>query len=922
MYLDILLIIAGHILAAHQVQGNARLVCPAPQSADSSRTERKCLPFNPSGYTDLTPGPMTIRIEEVRAHSGSPMRLELLRGDSATPCLLLDHIPQSPTSQPGGNCQVRDYPVGQCTGSQYFVTINIPDVDCRECYLRLTYVNADEISGTDRQCTPSTCTTYYSCADVKIRGHHTMQEACPKTQGSWPYRPRHSFSADLRPEYEVPPVNTSQASGSATLVLRDNSLLYTISYGGISQFMAAHIHGPADNRTNADVQYTISEFTKPGGSDIAQGKWTNLTDTQIQDLKDGHYYINIHSGDFPNGEIRGQIWLTRSEFIPGQYVTELGDYNQDGWLSGQDFVGPSALASRFVVGFGQCVPDTKCFGTVVTNGNSLDVLGTAALQITSNRAWFGLDVANRPGEMSSIMIAQNSKYDSASIDLSAFRKTPGHAMGVLELTDNQLNALSKGGLQITVMFNGSAAVLTGNFEEGMIAMLSNEFEVPRTLKSPQSVGTAFARFVRSTSLLVDITVTGLTTTLTKTHIHGPGRQGQISDLLFDLSSDIHNLSQSDAHVKSSISNLLADHVRYLWENRLYFNVHTELAPDGELRNQICVPGKWQCSTDNINQCFASNLTVEQAVPAVELTNTAGNSLPWGLAGTKFDRLGIFYYSIALHNIDKSKVMAAHIHGPAAVGETAPPLITINHTFFTPKAGERDRVLEMSENVVLNDDQKAYARDGRLYFNIHTTQYPDGVIRGQLPRLQRSPCREPVQEFMITSSDGTQGFNPGHPYSDLHVLQGDRLLFRYPGDSGVYLLGNQAQYDGCVLINSNNIGKTGSGLDIMNITFTVNEAKTYYFTGNEEQCKADPPMKFRVVAVSRLASSELLSNDTCQSTSFATSTGNNQNTSGSGSSGSAVIAAAFIGLAVGAVIVAVIFVLNFRRAKSGKFDVKA
>ena len=79
-----------------------------------------------------------------------------------------------------------------------------------------------------------------------------------------------------------------------------------------SQFMAAHIHGPADNKTNADVQYTVSEFTKQGGSDEAQGEWTGLTDDQIQYLKDGLYYINIHSNDFPDGELRGQIWLTQS----------------------------------------------------------------------------------------------------------------------------------------------------------------------------------------------------------------------------------------------------------------------------------------------------------------------------------------------------------------------------------------------------------------------------------------------------------------------------------------------------------------------------------------------------------------------------------------------------------------------------------
>lgn len=41
------------------------------------------------------------------------------------------------------------------------------------------------------------------------------------------------------------------------------------------------------------------------------------------------------------------------------------------------------------------------------------------------------------------------------------------------------------------------------------AMLSNEFEVPQSPKSPQSVGTAFVRFRRDTSLLVDMTVSSI-----------------------------------------------------------------------------------------------------------------------------------------------------------------------------------------------------------------------------------------------------------------------------------------------------------------------------------------------------------------------------------------------------------------------------
>ena len=61
--------------------------------------------------------------------------------------------------------------------------------------------------------------------------------------------------------------------------------------------------------------------------------------------------------------------------------------------------------------------------------------------------------------------------------------------------------------------------------------------------------------------------------------------------------------------------------------------------DNSLSTTVCMENEIYVGTG-----FATNLTVDQAIPAVELSNTAaGNTVPSGLAGTKFDRLGVFYY---------------------------------------------------------------------------------------------------------------------------------------------------------------------------------------------------------------------------------------------------------------------------------------
>ena len=64
------------------------------------------------------------------------------------------------------------------------------------------------------------------------------------------------------------------------------------------------------------------------------------------------------------------------------------------------------------------------------------------------------------------------------------------------------------------------------------------------------------------------------------------------------------------------------------------------------------------------------------------------------------------------------VTAAHFHGPAAVGEKAPPEIDIS---------------DMVNNGTspITDAQLADLQAGKLYLNLHTAKYPDGEIRGQV-----------------------------------------------------------------------------------------------------------------------------------------------------------------------------------------------
>jgi len=103
----------------------------------------------------------------------------------------------------------------------------------------------------------------------------------------------------------VPPDRSG--TGTADFTLTDTgSFSYSISYSGLSaNSTAAHVHGPGAVGADAPVIFGLQ-----GTLGAQQGSFAgsvNLTPTQITDLNNGLWYVNIHSGNFPVGEIRGQI---------------------------------------------------------------------------------------------------------------------------------------------------------------------------------------------------------------------------------------------------------------------------------------------------------------------------------------------------------------------------------------------------------------------------------------------------------------------------------------------------------------------------------------------------------------------------------------------------------------------------------------
>jgi uncharacterized repeat protein (TIGR01451 family) len=115
------------------------------------------------------------------------------------------------------------------------------------------------------------------------------------------------YLAHLDGVKETPP-NLSNANGIASILLDidETTARVSLNFDGLSSAQTdAHIHGPAPRGTAAPPLFTL-----PQGS--FQDFQITLTPSQVRDLKAGLFYINVHSANFPAGEIRGQFFVEQT----------------------------------------------------------------------------------------------------------------------------------------------------------------------------------------------------------------------------------------------------------------------------------------------------------------------------------------------------------------------------------------------------------------------------------------------------------------------------------------------------------------------------------------------------------------------------------------------------------------------------------
>ena len=121
------------------------------------------------------------------------------------------------------------------------------------------------------------------------------------------------LEAALKGSNETPP-NSSLRVGTGQLTLTGNSLDIFVGLTPTFPVTGAFIQGPAGPGSTGPVIFDLGTPLErppiwpidPGGYEFVLNGVT-LSSGEISDLLGGLWYVNVTSGAFPDGEIRGQI---------------------------------------------------------------------------------------------------------------------------------------------------------------------------------------------------------------------------------------------------------------------------------------------------------------------------------------------------------------------------------------------------------------------------------------------------------------------------------------------------------------------------------------------------------------------------------------------------------------------------------------
>ena len=211
-----------------------------------------------------------------------------------------------------------------------------------------------------------------------------------------------TFTTTLRGSNEVPGPGDPDGSGFAVVTISGTTINYSLLVNGLATPTAAHIHSGVFGVSGPIVVDLNPAF----GAGCATGSVAAVPTALInQILADpSSFYVNVHSTEFPNGAIRGQLGNssaqlpTRTFFVP--VVGKLTGARNEEFISDVRIINRSSTTATVTIDFfassatALAGPTSTQVVTVAPNsqlvvndilGTTFNTTGSGALRITSDQ---------------------------------------------------------------------------------------------------------------------------------------------------------------------------------------------------------------------------------------------------------------------------------------------------------------------------------------------------------------------------------------------------------------------------------------------------------------------------------------------------------------------------------------------------------
>jgi len=488
------------------------------------------------------------------------------------------------------------------------------------------------------------------------------------------------YAALLNGNSEVPEV-TSDGRGLfiAHFSADGNKVNYKMIFEGLtSPVVGAHIHQGAIG-TNGGV---ILDLSSSIVGNVLSGTWEVID--FIAALTSGELYVNVHTVNNPDGEIRGQILL------------------QDGLTFDASFDGSQENPA------------------VDTRGKAL-AIATVRPDLSEVEYFVVFDSLSGPPSAAHFHTGDVGANGGVVINMSG--DINGNTIsGSQPLTIDLLNQMLEGGLYMNI----HTAAHPGGEIRGQVYKFAREpyifdmnggQEVPSN--SSTATGAGFATIDRNeTNVHFMMVYSGLQGTFSNAHFHyeEPGVSGPV---IFGLASFFDSFGFAEGYWNQQSSQPFdAVAAEYFEEGEVYANIHSSMFPGGEIRGNLIHSSS--LFTDlPFDPKFKDDLMFSAAMSGDD-ENPSVTTDGVGLA--------TFYF-----NEDKTtafvNVTFTGLSGPATAAHIHDGISGVNGPVVFPLTIVGNRI--QMEITGITAEQFGKFVDGSYYINVHTAAHPGGEIRGQI-----------------------------------------------------------------------------------------------------------------------------------------------------------------------------------------------